>query len=48
VLVPTPQFALHVSTPATGGGAHGMLFDRQDNLFLQDMTKVTRYALREK
>jgi tripartite motif-containing protein 71 len=27
------------------GGAHTMLFDRQDNLFLQDTTKVTRYRL---
>ena len=31
----------------TDGEAHTMAFDRQDNLFLQDATKVTRYTLRK-
>jgi sugar lactone lactonase YvrE len=39
---------LYLDSFDTAGGAYTMVFDRQDNLFLQDTTKVTRYALREK
>ena len=37
---------LYLDSFDIAGGAHSMLFDRQDNLYLQDTTKVTRYALR--
>ena len=37
---------LYLDSFDISGGAHTMLFDRQDNLYLQDTTRVIRYALR--